>query len=89
MAWKSRWETSNATVQKMLDEQIEREKHLTKTTRQLTQLQKLCRTLQAERATYLAALKEANLPVPAEPLEEEEKPRGSNGMNFLCTENIA
>uniref|UniRef100_A0A182XND6 Alpha-taxilin n=1 Tax=Anopheles quadriannulatus TaxID=34691 RepID=A0A182XND6_ANOQN len=77
MAWKSRWETSNATVQKMLDEQIEREKHLTKTTRQLTQLQKLCRTLQAERATYLAALKEANLPVPAEPLEEEEKPAES------------
>uniref|UniRef100_A0A182K1M1 Alpha-taxilin n=1 Tax=Anopheles christyi TaxID=43041 RepID=A0A182K1M1_9DIPT len=74
MAWKSRWETSNATVQKMLDEQIEREKILTKTTRQLVQLQKLCRTLQAERATYLAALKEANLPVPAEsePVEEEK-----------------
>uniref|UniRef100_A0A182NBI6 Alpha-taxilin n=1 Tax=Anopheles dirus TaxID=7168 RepID=A0A182NBI6_9DIPT len=78
MAWKSRWETSNATVQKMLDEQIEREKVLTKMTRQLSQLQKLCRTLQAERATYLAALKEANLPVPAEVenngTEEQEKP---------------
>ncbi|XP_035783143.1 alpha-taxilin-like isoform X1 [Anopheles albimanus] len=65
MAWKSRWETSNATVQKMLDDQIAREKQMTKTTRQLSQLQKLCRTLQAERATYLAALKEANLPLPA------------------------
>uniref|UniRef100_A0A182Y898 Uncharacterized protein n=1 Tax=Anopheles stephensi TaxID=30069 RepID=A0A182Y898_ANOST len=65
MAWKSRWETSNATVQKMLDDQIEREKQLTKTTRQLTNLQKLCRTLQAERATYLAALKEGNIPIPS------------------------
>uniref|UniRef100_A0A182QVR1 Alpha-taxilin n=1 Tax=Anopheles farauti TaxID=69004 RepID=A0A182QVR1_9DIPT len=77
MAWKSRWETSNATVQKMLDDQIEREKVLTKVTRQLSQLQKLCRTLQAERATYLAALKDANLPVPAEvtngDTEEQEK----------------
>ncbi|XP_058121701.1 alpha-taxilin [Anopheles ziemanni] len=75
MAWKSRWETSNATVQKLLDEQIEREKLLTKTSRQLSQLQKLCRTLQAERATYLAALKDANLPVPAEdPTAVDEQP---------------
>lgn len=78
MAWKSRWETSNATVQKMLDDQIAREKQMTKTTRQLSQLQKLCRTLQADRATYLAALKEANLPLPAASATEgdiaEEKP---------------
>ncbi|XP_053672945.1 alpha-taxilin [Anopheles nili] len=74
MAWKSRWETSNATVQKMLDEQIEREKQFTKTARQLSQLKILCRTLQGERATYLAALKEANLPVPNEvmPLDEDK-----------------
>uniref|UniRef100_A0AAG5DF26 Alpha-taxilin n=2 Tax=Anopheles atroparvus TaxID=41427 RepID=A0AAG5DF26_ANOAO len=75
MAWKSRWETSNATVEKLLDEQIEREKLLTKTTRQLSQLQKLCRTLQAERATYLAALKDANLPVPDEAHVGDEKPK--------------
>ncbi|XP_058060956.1 alpha-taxilin [Anopheles bellator] len=65
MAWKARWESSNATVQKMLDDQIDREKHFTKTARQLSQLQKLCRTLQAERATYLAALKEANVALPS------------------------
>ncbi|XP_049280684.1 alpha-taxilin isoform X1 [Anopheles funestus] len=81
MAWKSRWETSNATVQKMLDEQIDREKHLTKTTRQLNNLQKLCRTLQAERATYLAALKEGNIPIPSEvpdQTQEQEKPVEKN-----------
>uniref|UniRef100_A0A182MWH8 Alpha-taxilin n=1 Tax=Anopheles culicifacies TaxID=139723 RepID=A0A182MWH8_9DIPT len=72
MAWKSRWETSNATVQKMLDEQIDREKQLTKTTRQLCNLQKLCRTLQAERATYLAALKEGNIPIPSETSDQTE-----------------
>uniref|UniRef100_A0A182SFM8 Alpha-taxilin n=1 Tax=Anopheles maculatus TaxID=74869 RepID=A0A182SFM8_9DIPT len=87
MAWKSRWETSNATVQKMLDDQIEREKHLTKTTRQLSNLQKLCRTLQAERATYLAALKEGNIPIPSsdglEHSEPVDKPTTDKEMSVV------
>jgi hypothetical protein len=56
-SWKQRWEKSHQALLEMAADKQQRDSELALATRQLAQLQKLCRTLQAERTSLLAQLK--------------------------------
>lgn len=56
-SWKQRWEESHQALLEMSADKQQRDGELALATRQLAQLQKLCRTLQAERTSLLAQLK--------------------------------
>ncbi|KDR22608.1 gamma-taxilin isoform X2 [Zootermopsis nevadensis] len=56
-SWKQRWEKSHQALLEMAADKQQRDSELALVTRQLAQLQKLCRTLQAERTSLLAQLK--------------------------------
>jgi len=56
-SWKQRWEKSHQALLEMAADKQQRDGELALATRQLAQLQKLCRTLQAERTSLLAQLK--------------------------------
>jgi hypothetical protein len=56
-SWKQRWEKSHQALLEMAADKQQRDGELALATRQLAQLQKLCRTLQAERTSLLAQIK--------------------------------
>jgi hypothetical protein len=56
-SWKQRWEKSHQALLEMAADKQQRDGELALATRQLAQLQKLCRTLQVERTSMLAQLK--------------------------------
>ncbi|PSN39142.1 hypothetical protein C0J52_22769 [Blattella germanica] len=56
-SWKQRWEKSHQALLEMAADKQQRDGELALATRQLAQLQKLCRTLQAERTSLLAQLR--------------------------------
>ena len=56
-SWKQRWEKSHQALLEMAADKQQRDGELALATRQLAQLQKLCRTLQTERTSLLAQLK--------------------------------
>jgi hypothetical protein len=56
-SWKQRWEKSHQALLEMAADKQQRDGEFALATRQLAQLQKLCRTLQAERTSLLAQLK--------------------------------
>ncbi|PNF22844.1 hypothetical protein B7P43_G01394 [Cryptotermes secundus] len=56
-SWKQRWEKSHQALLEMAADKQQRDGELALASRQLAQLQKLCRTLQAERTSLLAQLK--------------------------------
>ena len=62
--WKSKYEKSNVALLDLLSEKQVKDEHITKTAKSQFQLQKLCRTLQAERTAYFNALKENNVEIP-------------------------
>lgn len=62
--WKSKYEKSNIALLDLLSEKQVKDEHITKTAKSQFQLQKLCRTLQAERTAYFNALKEHNMEIP-------------------------
>lgn len=62
--WKSKYEKSNIALLDLLSEKQVKDEHITKTAKSQFQLQKLCRTLQAERTAYFNALKENNIEIP-------------------------
>merc|ERR1712136_461873 len=55
--WKSRWEKRNATLLDMATEKKRRDADLLAVTKQLAQLEKLCRALQTERTSLISQLK--------------------------------
>lgn len=57
-SWKQRWELSHSALLEMAADKQKSEQELIVATRQLTTLQNLCRTLQADRTTLLARLKQ-------------------------------
>lgn len=57
-SWKQRWELSHSALLEMAADKQKSEQELTVATRQLATLQNLCRTLQADRTTLLARLKQ-------------------------------
>lgn len=70
--WKSRWEKSQVTlVASYANKQVSEDK-LASTQKQLEQMQKLCRTLQAERTLLHKTLKEHNIERPSVPVITEQ-----------------
>ncbi len=65
--WKQRWEKSNSLLLDMATEKKQRDAELLSTTKQLTQLEKLCRALQTERATLINEIKSLKIAVAADP----------------------
>lgn len=59
--WKMKWESSHKALLQMAAEKQQRDADLQLSLRQLNQLQKLCRTLQSERTSLLAQLKNEGL----------------------------
>lgn len=76
-SWRSKFEKSNSALLDLASEKQVRDQHIYKTARQMHQLQKLCRMLQAERTSLLQTLKENNIecpPMPEVPPPEPEEP---------------
>jgi len=69
--WKGRWEKSNATLLDMATEKKRRDADLLAVTKQVAQLEKLCRALQTERTSLISQLKEKSQ-VPQTPDEESQ-----------------
>ncbi|CAH2242896.1 alpha-taxilin [Pararge aegeria] len=70
LSWKKRWETSQTALLDMCGERQASEERAAASARHLTQMQSLCRTLQAERTLLLNSLKEHNIerpPLPTPP----------------------
>ncbi|XP_049959477.1 alpha-taxilin [Schistocerca serialis cubense] len=55
-SWRSRWEKSHESLQQMAGERDQQGRELERVTRQSAQLEKLCRTLQAERQLLMSQL---------------------------------
>lgn len=72
VSWKLRFEKSNVALLDLASEKQVRDQILCKTTRQLAQLQKLCRTFQAERSVLIKALQDNNIDVPPTPQVPDE-----------------
>lgn len=63
--WKQRWEKSNSLLLEMASEKKQRDSELLCTTKQLAQLEKLCRALQTERVSLINEIKsKKNVTVP-------------------------
>jgi len=73
--WRQKAEKANSVALDLASEKHIRDQHIAKVTKQIWQLQKLCRTLQAERTVLIATLKENNIEIPpmpeAPPAEKE------------------
>lgn len=74
LTWKIKFEKSNVALLDMAAEKQMRDQILHKTTRQFIQMQKLCRTFQAERLVLIAALNDNNVEVPPMPVLPDEAP---------------
>lgn len=57
-SWKSRWEKSHQALLEMAADKQQKDEELSLASKQVLQLQKLCRTLQEERAKQMAKLKD-------------------------------
>lgn len=55
--WKNRWEKSNSLLLEMANEKKQRDAEILSTTKQLAQLEKLCRALQNERVSLISEIK--------------------------------
>ena len=55
--WKQRWEKSKSLLTEMASEKKQRDSELLTTTKQLAQLEKLCRAMQTERASLITEIK--------------------------------
>ncbi|XP_055701959.1 alpha-taxilin [Phlebotomus papatasi] len=91
--WRTKFEKSNVAVLELASDKQLKDQILNKTTRQLDQLQKLCRFLQADRALLVNTLKENNIERPAlpelppepEPVEPEPSPQDDKLERMMKT----
>ncbi|XP_046398645.1 alpha-taxilin [Ischnura elegans] len=72
-SWKQRWERSHQALLEMAADKQQRDGELALANRRLTQMQALCRTLQAERTTMLAQLRGSETGKDAEKGDESAK----------------
>lgn len=73
LEWKIKYEKSNSMLLDMVSEKQIRDEHIFKTAKQLFQLQKLCRTLSAEKKAFYAKLIESNIDIPEVKVAQEEE----------------
>ena len=64
LMWKAKFEKSNALLLELVSEKQVRDEHIQKTAKQLFYLQKLCRTLSAEKKAFYNKLVEMNIEIP-------------------------
>lgn len=64
LQWKIKYEKANGMLLDLISEKQVRDEHITKTAKQLFHLQKLCRTLSAEKKAFYNKLVESNVEVP-------------------------
>lgn len=64
MEWKIKYEKANAMLLDLMSEKQVRDEHITKTAKQLFHLQKLCRTLSAEKKAFYNKLVECSIDIP-------------------------
>jgi chromosome segregation ATPase len=73
--WKVKYEKANSMLLDLISEKQVRDEHITKTAKQLFHLQKLCRTLSAEKKAFYGKLVELNIEIPEiKGIEAEEIP---------------
>lgn len=65
--WRVKFEKCNRALLDMATDKQAQDAYVAKSSRQIAQLQKLCRTLQAERATFIEVLTANNIERPAMP----------------------
>lgn len=65
--WRTKYEKCNRALLDMVGDKQAQDVYVGKSSRQIAQLQKLCRTLQAERATFIEVLAANNIERPALP----------------------
>lgn len=76
LQWKIKYEKANAMLLDLISEKQVRDEHITKTAKQLFHLQKLCRTLSAEKKAYYNKLVECNVEIPeVKDLPKDEVPQ--------------
>ena len=83
--WKLRWEKSNKALLDMATEKQQRDALLANTTKQVTQLEKLCRALQTERTSLISQLKEKS--GISETVSVQESPAPDPENSTLVTED--
>lgn len=87
--WRSKYEKSNRALLNAVSDKQAQDEYMKKSARQLTQLQKLCRTLQAERTSLLDALKANNIDrppmpeLPPEPTDIEPPPKPTDKLDVM------
>lgn len=72
LQWKIKYEKANAMLLDLVSEKQVRDEHITKTAKQLFHLQKLCRTLSAEKKAFYAKLVECSIEIPEIKLSQDE-----------------
>lgn len=87
--WRLKYEKCNRSLLNMVADKQAQDQYVQKSARQLAQLQKLCRTLQAERGTLLDVLKANNIErppmpeLPPEPKDIEPAPQPSDKLDAM------
>lgn len=87
--WRVKYEKCNRSLLNMVADKQAQDQYVQKSARQLAQLQKLCRTLQAERGTLLDLLKANNIErppmpeLPPEPKDIEPAPQPSDKLDAM------
>lgn len=87
--WRSKYEKCNRALLNTISDKQAQDEYMKKSARQLAQLQKLCRTLQAERTALLDVLKENNIerPVmpelPPEPIDIVQAPKPMDKLDMM------
>jgi Myosin-like coiled-coil protein len=96
LVWKTKFEKTNVVALELASEKQFRDQFIAKTTRQLAQMQKLCRTLQAERTIFLATFKDNGIEPPQVPASaivdevevEDNTEKGPDKLDIM-TKNCA
>lgn len=73
LQWKIKYEKANSMLLDLISEKQIRDEHITKTAKQLFHLQKLCRTLSAEKKAFYGKLVECSIEIPEVKLIQEEE----------------
>lgn len=90
--WRSKYEKCNRAMLNMVTDKQAQDEYVQRSARQLAQLQKLCRTLQADRTTLLECLQANNIErppmpeLPPEPLNIVAPPKPTDKLDVM-TEN--
>lgn len=89
LQWKIKYEKANSMLLDLISEKQIRDEHITKTAKQLFHLQKLCRTLSAEKKAFYGKLVECSIEIPEVKLiQEEEVPIASEVVSVQGADKL-